>query len=79
MKLKKIDILLAERRHVSVDYGRTHGGYRIIQCPFCFTQSSIYARNLIKGARCLEHYHLTGDRENALLREVRETLGKEEP
>ena len=36
-------------------------------------------RDLLRRlANCLEHYHLTGDRENALLREVRETLGKED-
>ena len=37
-------------------------------------------RDLLRRvARCLEHYHLTGDRETALLREVRETLGEDRP
>lgn len=37
-------------------------------------------RDLLRRvARYLEHYHLTGDRENALLREVRETLGEDRP
>ena len=37
-------------------------------------------RDLLRRvANCLEHYHLTGDRENALLREVRETLGEDRP
>ena len=36
-------------------------------------------RDLLRRvAHCLEHYHLTGDRETALLREVRETIGKED-
>lgn len=36
-------------------------------------------RDLLRRvANCLERYHLTGDRETALLREVRETLGKED-
>lgn len=36
-------------------------------------------RDLLRRvAHCLEHYHLTGDRETALLREVRETLAEGE-
>ena len=36
-------------------------------------------RDLLRRvADCLARYHLTGDRETALLREVRETLGKED-
>ena len=36
-------------------------------------------RDLLRRvADCLARYHLTGDRETALLREVRETIGKED-
>ena len=53
MKLHKIDILLAKTRPIEIDLKKkTAGGYRIVQCPFCGYQSAVYARNLIKGARC---------------------------
>lgn len=53
MRLVRIDILLAEMRQTGVDLGKpTSGGYRIVRCPFCGTESAVFARNLVKGARC---------------------------
>lgn len=52
MRLKRIDPLLAEIRPFDAGRGRTTGGYRIVECPFCHTESAVFARNLVKGARC---------------------------
>lgn len=51
MKLRKIDILLAETRKLEIvlPIGKS---YSEVVCPFCNNHNLVFNRNFHKGARC---------------------------
>ena len=55
MVLRKIDVLLAERRPLSVEEGnvkRIGKQYYEVECPFCGVKNLVFYRNFYKGTRC---------------------------
>ena len=55
MKLRKIDVLLAEHKPLSVEEGNVKklGRYYYeVECPFCGKKNLVFFRNFWKGTRC---------------------------